>query len=162
MPKIKQTKRKYHSKEEEVEARLRMEERERRDIEEEESIEETQESQEGGTSKSSDEEEPASKRSRKKETAQEKKPLGFTSSPSEEEEAHAHPQYKKSTVQTETVSQVTTEAYVHVPPLKAPATTSKIKTAKKVPKKEPSTTRPRPGSGALNYAPSEKETREAQ
>ena len=45
-------------------------------------------------------------------------------------------------VQTETVSQVTTEAYIQTPAEDAPTTTSRAKAAKKVPKKVPSTNRP--------------------
>ena len=60
----------------------------------------------------------------------------------EEDEPHGVPHYRKSTVQTETVSQVTTEAYIQTPAEDVPATTSRAKAAKKVPKKVPSTNRP--------------------
>ena len=72
-------------------------------------------------------------------------PLNLNPFPSEEEEEdelHGIPHYRKSTVQTETVSQVTTEAYIQTPAEDIPATTSRAKTAKKVPKKIPSTNRP--------------------
>ena len=92
-------------------------------------------------------------------------PLNFNPFPSEEEdkdEPHGVPHYRRSTVQTKTVSQVTTEAYIQTPAEDAPATTSRAKAAKKVPKKVPSVSRPRPGTGALNYTPSEKEIRKTQ
>ena len=72
-------------------------------------------------------------------------PLNLNPFPSEEEdeeEPHGVPHYRKSTVQTETVSQVTTEAYIQTPAEDVPATTSKAKATKKVPKKVPSTSRP--------------------
>ena len=72
-------------------------------------------------------------------------PLNLNSFPSEEEaedEPHGVPHYRKSRVQTETVSQVTTEAYIQTPAEDVPATTSRAKAAKKVPKKVPSTKRP--------------------
>ena len=92
-------------------------------------------------------------------------PLNLNPFPSEEEEEdepHDVPHYRKSTVQTEIVSQVTTEAHLQTPAEDIPATTSRAKAAKKVPKKVPSTNRPRPGTGALNYTPSEKDIRKAQ
>ena len=66
----------------------------------------------------------------------------FSSEEEEEEEPHGVPHYKKATVQTETISQVTTEAYIQTPSEEVPATTSRAKAAKKVPKKVPSTSRP--------------------
>ena len=72
-------------------------------------------------------------------------PLNLNPFPSEEEEEdepHAVPHYRKSTVQTETVSQVTTEAKIQTPAEDVPATTSRAKAAKKVPNKVPSTNRP--------------------
>ena len=92
-------------------------------------------------------------------------PLNLNPFPSEEEdedELPGVPHYRRSTVQTETVSQITTEAYIQTPAEDAPATTSKAKAAKKVPKKVSSKSRPRPGTGALNYTPSEKDIRKAQ
>ena len=86
----------------------------------------------------------------------------FPSEEEEEDEPHGIPHYRKSTVQTETVSQVTTEAYIQTPAEDVPATSSRAKAAKKVPKKVPSTNRPQPGTGALNYTPSEKDIRKAQ
>ena len=82
--------------------------------------------------------------------------------PSEgEDETLSVPQFKRSTVQTETVSQITTESYIQTPAEAAPATTSKTRAAKKIPKKAPSKSRPRPGAGALNYTPSKKDYRRA-
>ena len=92
-------------------------------------------------------------------------PLNLNPFPSEEEDEDELPgvlHFRRSTVHTETVSQVTTEAYIQTPAEDAPATTSKAKAAKKVPKKVPSKSRPRPGTGALNYTPSEKDIRKAQ
>ena len=80
----------------------------------------------------------------------------------DEDEPPGVPHFRRSTVQTETVSQTTTEAYIQTPAEDAPPTTSKAKAAKKVPKKVPSKSRPRPGTGALNYTPSEKDIRKAQ
>ena len=92
-------------------------------------------------------------------------PLNLNPFPSEEEdedEPPGDPHFKKSTVQTETVSQITTEAYIQTPAEDAPASTSKTKAAKKVPKKVPSESRPRPGTGTLNFTPSKKDIRKAQ
>ena len=92
-------------------------------------------------------------------------PLNLNPFPSEEEkeeEPRGVAHYRKSTVQTETVSQVTTEAYIQTPAEDVPATTSRARTAKKVPKKVPSKNRPQPGTGALNYTPSEDDIRKAQ
>ena len=66
----------------------------------------------------------------------------FPSEEKEEEEPHGVPHYKKAMVQTETISQVTTEAYIKTPAEDIPATTSRAKAAKKVSKKFPSTSRP--------------------
>ena len=75
----------------------------------------------------------------------------------DEDEPPSVPQFGRSTVQTETVSQITTESYIQTPAKDAPATTSKARAAKKIPaKKVPSKSRPRPRAGALNY------TRKAQ
>ena len=91
--------------------------------------------------------------------------------PSEEEDDDppSVPQFKRSTVQTETISQITTESYIQTPSeaapattSKTPATTSKTRAAKKIPKKVPSKSRPRPRAGALNYTPSEKDYQRAQ
>ena len=78
--------------------------------------------------------------------------------PSEEDEDEppSVPQFKRSTVQTETVSQIAIESYIQTPAEAAPATTSKTRAAKKIPKKVPSKSRPRPGAGALNYTPSKR------
>ena len=90
-------------------------------------------------------------------------PLSLNLFPTEEEdELPSVPHYKRSTVQTETVSQITTEAYIQTPAEDAPVITSRAKAAKKVPKKVPSKSRPRPGTSALNYSPSEKDIRKAQ
>ena len=92
-------------------------------------------------------------------------PLSLNPFPSEEEdedESPGVPHFRRSTVQTETVSQVTTEPYIQTPAEDAPATTSSAKAAKKVPKKVTSTSRPRPGTGTLNYTPSKKDIRKAQ
>ena len=92
-------------------------------------------------------------------------PLNLNPFPSEEEdedEPPGVPHYRRSTVQTETVSQVTTEAYIQTPAEDTPATKSRAKAAKKVPKKVPSTRRPRPRKSALNYTPSKKDIRKAQ
>ena len=92
-------------------------------------------------------------------------PLNLNPFPSEEEDENeppGDPHFKKSTVQTETISQITTEAYIQTPAEDAPASTSKTKAAKKVPKKVPSESRPRPGTGTLNYTPSKKDIRKAQ
>ena len=86
----------------------------------------------------------------------------FPSEEEDEDEPPRDPQYRRSTVQTETVPQITTEAYIQTPAEDAPATTSKAKAAKKIPKKVPSKSRPRPRTGALNYTPSEKDIRKAQ
>ena len=92
-------------------------------------------------------------------------PLNLNPFPSEEEdedEPPGIPHYRRSTVQTETVSQITTEVYIQTPAEDVPATTSRAKAAKKVPKQVPSKSRPRPRTGALNYTPSEKDIRKAQ
>ena len=92
-------------------------------------------------------------------------PLNLNMFPSEEEdedELPSVPHYRRSIVQTETVSQITTKVYIQTPAEDAPATTSKAKAAKKVPKKVPSKSRPRPGTSALNYTPSEKDIWKAQ
>ena len=107
--------------------------------------------------------------------------------PSEEEEDEDElpsvPRFKRSTVQTVTISQITTESYIPTPSeaapattsktpattsktpattSKTPATTSKTRTAQKIPKKVPSKSRPRPRAGTLNYTPSEKDYWQAQ
>ena len=82
----------------------------------------------------------------------------FPSEEEDEDELPGVPHYRRSTVQTETVSQVTTKAYIQTPAEDAPATISRAKVAKKV----PSTSRPRPRTGALNYTPSKKDIRKAQ
>ena len=66
----------------------------------------------------------------------------FPSEEEEEEEPHGVPHYRNATVQTETVSQVTTEAYIQTPAEDVSATTFRAKAAKKVPKKVLSTNRP--------------------
>ena len=86
----------------------------------------------------------------------------FPSEEGDEDELPGVPHFRRSTVQTETVSQITTKSYIQTPAEDAPSTTSKAKTAKKVPKKVRSKSRPRPGTGALNYTPSEKDIRKAQ
>ena len=92
--------------------------------------------------------------------------------PSEEDEDDppSVPQFKRSTVQTKTISQITTESYIPTTSKtpattsktpattsKTHATTSKTRTAQKIPKKVPSKSRPRPGAGTLNYTPSKKD-----
>ena len=67
----------------------------------------------------------------------------FPSEEEDEDELPSVPHFKRSTVQTETVSQTTTEVYIHTPAEDAPAITSKAKAAKKVPKKVPSKSRPK-------------------
>ena len=69
-------------------------------------------------------------------------PLPLNPFPSEDEpDEGAH--YTRSTVETETVSQVTTEAYVHVPAQDMPTSASGAKAAKKAPRKKvPSKDRP--------------------
>ena len=86
----------------------------------------------------------------------------FPSEEEDEDEPPIFPRFRRSTVQTETVSQITTESYIQTPAEDAPATTSKAKAAKKIPKKVPSKSRPRPGAGALNYTPSGKDIKKAQ
>ena len=100
----------------------------------------------------------------------------FPSEEEDEDELPSVPQFKRSTVQTKTISQITTESYIQTPPeaapvttsktpattSKTPATTSKTRAAQKIPKKVPSKSRPRPGAGALNYTPSEKDYQWAQ
>ena len=86
----------------------------------------------------------------------------FPSEEEDEDEPLSVPQFRRSTVQTKTVSQITTESYIQTPAKDAPATTSKARAAKKIPKKVPSKSRPRPGAGALNYTPSKKDIRKAQ
>ena len=95
----------------------------------------------------------------------------FPSEEEDEDDPPSVPQIKRSTVQTETICQITTESYIQFPSEAAPATTSKLpaptsktpatmsktRAAQKVPKKVPSKSRPRPGAGALNYTPSEKD-----
>ena len=82
----------------------------------------------------------------------------FPSKEEDEDEPLSVPQFRRSTVQTETVYQITTESFIQTPAKDAPATTSKARAAKKVPSKS----RPRPGAGTLNYTPSEKDIRKAQ
>ena len=86
----------------------------------------------------------------------------FPSEEEDEDEPPGVPHFRRSTVQTETISQTTTKAYIQTPAKDAPATTSKAKAVKKVPKKVPSKSSPRPGTGTLNYTPSEKDIKEAQ
>ena len=83
----------------------------------------------------------------------------FPSEEEDEDEPPDVPHFRRSTVQMETVFQTTTDAYIQIPAEDAPATTSKAKAAKKVPKKVPSKSRPRPRTGTLNYTPSEKDLR---
>ena len=85
----------------------------------------------------------------------------FPSEEEDEDEPPSVPQFKRSTVQTETVSQITTESYIQTPAEDAPATTSKARAAKKIPKKVPSKSKPRCGAGTLNYIPSKKDYRRA-
>ena len=107
----------------------------------------------------------------------------FPSEEEDEDDPPSVPQFKRSTVQTKTISQITTESYIQTPSeaapattsktpattsktpattSKTPATTSKTRAAQKIPKKVPSKSRPRPGAGALNYTPSEKDYQWAQ
>ena len=71
-------------------------------------------------------------------------PLNLNPFPSDDkEELVGDARYTRSTLETETVSQVTTEAYVHVPAQDVPASTSEVKAAKKAPRKKvPSKVRP--------------------
>ena len=100
----------------------------------------------------------------------------FPSEEEDEDDPPSVPQFKTSTVQTETISQITTVSYIQTPSEAAPATTSKTpattsktptttsktRAAKKIPKKVPSKSRPRPGAGALNYTPSKKDYQRAR
>ena len=100
----------------------------------------------------------------------------FPSEEEDEDDPPSVPQFKRSTVQTETISQITTESYIQTPSEAAPATTSKTpatifktpaamsktRAAQKIPKKVPSKSRPRPRAGTLNYTPSEKDYQWAQ
>ena len=93
----------------------------------------------------------------------------FPSEEEDEDEPLSVPQFKRSTIQTETISQITTEPYIQTPSeaapattSKTPATTSKTRAAKKIPKKVPSKSRPRPGAGTLNYTPPKKDYSRAQ
>ena len=88
----------------------------------------------------------------------------FPSKEEDEDEPPSVPQFKRSTVQTKTISQITTESYIQTPSEAAPATTtqtpattSKTSAAQKIPKKVPSKSRPRSGAGALNYTPSKRD-----
>ena len=92
----------------------------------------------------------------------------FPSEEEDEDEPPSVPQFKRSTVDTETISQITTESYIQTSSeaapattSKTPATTSKTRAAQKIPKKVPSKSRPRPGAGTLNYTPSEKDYQRA-
>ena len=93
----------------------------------------------------------------------------FPSEEEDEDDPPSVPQFKRSTVQTETISQITTKSYIQTPSeaaptttSKTPATTSKTRAAQKIPKKVPSKSRPRPGTGTLNYTPSEKDYQRAR
>ena len=100
----------------------------------------------------------------------------FPSEEEDEDEPPSVPRLKRSTLQTETNSQITTKSYIQTPSEAAPATTSKTPattsktpaTTSKTPattsktKKVPSKSRPRPGAGTLNYTPSEKDYQWAQ
>ena len=99
----------------------------------------------------------------------------FPSEEEDEDEPPSVPQFKRSTVQTETISQIITKSYIQTPSKtpattsktpattsKTPATMSKTRAAQKIPKKVPSKSRPRPGAGALNYTPSTKDYQRAQ
>ena len=86
----------------------------------------------------------------------------FPSDDEDDDEPPSASQFGRPTVQTETISQVTTKTYIQTPAAAAPATKLKAKTTKKVPQKVPSKKRTRPGTGALNYTPSKKDIREAQ
>ena len=99
----------------------------------------------------------------------------FPSEEEDEDDPPSVPQFKRSTVETKTISQITTESYIQTPSEAAPATTSKTspttsktpatmsktRAAKKIPKKVPSKSRPRPRAGALNYTPSKKDYQRA-
>ena len=100
----------------------------------------------------------------------------FPSEEEDEDDPPSVPQFKRSTVQTETISQITTKSYIQTPSeaapattsktpattSKTPATTSKTRATKKIPKKVPSKSKPRPGAGTLNYTPSEKDYQRAR
>ena len=87
-------------------------------------------------------------------------PLDLNSFPDDEEDDEDPAEgvrYTRTSVVTETLSQVTTEAYA---PAKdpTPSTTGGTKAGKKAPWKQlKPKNRPIPGIGALNYTPSEKD-----
>ena len=80
----------------------------------------------------------------------------FPSEEEDEDEPPSVPQFKRSTVQTETVSQITTESYIQTPAEAAPATTSKTRAAKKIPKKVPSKSTPKTWSRCFELHPFQK------
>ena len=86
-----------------------------------------------------------------------------SSEDSEKDESSQGTEYTKTRIEVETVSQVTTEAYVPAPQEASTSTATTKKTSQKAPPKhiEPKT-RSHPGTGALNYTPSEKDIRKAQ
>ena len=77
-----------------------------------------------------------------------------------EEELHTSTHFVRSAIHSETVVETTTEEYTAVP-MKATTSTSQLKATKKVPKKT-SSSRPRPGSGSLNYIPTNQDFLEVQ
>ena len=77
-----------------------------------------------------------------------------------EEELHTSACFVRSAIHSETVLETTTEEYTAVP-TKTTTSTSQLKATKKVPNKT-SSSRPRPGSGSLNYVPTDQDFQEAQ
>ena len=77
-----------------------------------------------------------------------------------EEEPHTSTRFVRSGIHSETVLETTTEEYTAVP-TKTTTSTSRLKATKKVPKKN-SSSRPRPGSGCLNYVPTNQDFQEVQ
>ena len=61
----------------------------------------------------------------------------FSSVEEDEDEPVAGTRYTRTTTGTETMSQVTTKAYVHVPPEDVPASASAPRAGKKAPRKQP-------------------------
>ena len=61
----------------------------------------------------------------------------FPSEEEEEDEPHGVPHYRKSMVQTETVSQVTTEAYIQTPAKDVPPLHPEQKLLRKYPRRSP-------------------------
>ena len=77
-----------------------------------------------------------------------------------EKEPHTSTRFVRSAVHSETVLETTTEEYTAVP-TKMTTSTSRLKATKMVHKKT-SSSRPRPGSGSLNYVPTNQDFLEVQ